>query len=1439
MSSPLDSFQNLPGPAKAGLTLAAGGGIVAAIGAFLGPQGFIVILVGVALVGLLLAGYKMLLKALEKRKANPFAKSLAQNSAAAPQGISEPAKRARLDDLRKNFESGVEKFRAAGKNLYAVPWYLLVGEPGSGKTEAIRHCNVGFPPGLQDQLQGAGGTLNMNWWFTNHAIVLDTAGRLMFEEAPPGQTTEWQEFLKLLRSSRPNCPVNGMLLVIPADSLIRDNADAIEKKAGKIAQQLDSIQRSLGVRFPVFVVITKCDLINGFREFFGDLDDPQSQSQILGWSNPADLDQPFKPEAVEEHLAQVRARMVRRRTLMLQDPVNTENPSGRRIDQVDALYAFPESIGQIVPRLRRYLEMIFVAGEWSSKPLFLRGIYFTSSMREGSALDSDLAEALGVSIESLPEGRVWERDRAYFLRDLFMTKVFKEKGLVTRAGNVKKVQQRRRMMVLGAGFATIAIVAGLMGWSTVAFRRSVGAQLNFWEAAAEKAKAQPGQFAMIRDQGQGSEYLFRGNTSIGPIDGEDRTLAAFHGLVAKRLETPVRVPAVFEPVAGVLGDVERRQFEASRAMFIGSVLRPAVDLSRTKLAREGQDWSDEATAALAQLIRMDTLAAGRSPAGQGPFVDAASLYRYVLTTPADFDTSGGPTLQPTLNQLFPADSWTASAKELGATPPEVLASAVSRFVKYWSVPEKASVPSFAAAAELRRTLLAFRDAEAELLKVDDAFAAGPPASLALHNDAVAAWSRAFAALTEAHAALEAAVQKAGPNADNPPELSRLALEGLLKKGGEAYDALRDQTGPAPAGPDSPLRAQLDTGWTDFEKSAQARAAEIRENLTELKAAYLAASSDPASRLYAVRYRMYAAADGVISAKSEGAGEPGSLMDRMAAVNEGVKGAGETIARQLALAAQVPQCVEASKVSGFAVSLAQRGATYAALDAMAASAPTAPADVATAVQALASRRTDLEAIPAVSIPLTATSREGFAFQPGFNPRAAALLFRDWSWALQSIGVQAPGAAPGLEAEALRSRLGPAQQACRGYAKDYVQYWAVTVPGRDGVPEPQKWAAYRDALVNLDPYRANREVRRLLELSRDALRAVPAELDPEAAKGLARVSRELEELVESRFDTVCEEARTHWAGLGADETTARATILAMTPEAFKNDLLMKFYSEKEEGVRYWSGLTLAAVSSLAKSAQEQGIEALGKLRTGFTAYPLIRDPQRSVVLTAEQVAEARTLAAKLGEPKGEERATTIAQGAKLVGQFDQANRQLALLVGETLLKDDRERVWRDKLRSVLAFVHDQPAPQQCEIVILDPAAQAAAPGGDESVINAMHFGWVEIGVGNNPAFKQYNARQAGPDTVKVSLPGPEVTIQFRDTTESKEAVKAVALPAPWNLTGLAQVPGATVEPGAGGKSMLKVPLQFTDGAGRKFCYWIGVRFERAVPAAWPEAGEWPVR
>jgi type VI protein secretion system component VasK len=455
-TAPLQTLGSLPKPIKMGLMYL--GIAVGVLGVFktfkLGQTEKTFLIIAAILLVVISAAYYGWKAWKQKQQNRQFGGEISQHSSATPRSLSDPGQRARLDDMRKKFQSGVDAYKSRGKDLYKLPWYAIVGEPGSGKTEAVRHSNIGFPPGMQDEFQGVGGTINMNWWFTNHAVLLDTAGRLMFEEVKPGETSEWKEFLNLSRKP-PNCPINGLFLVIPSDSLIKDSADAIQKKAGKIAQQLDVIQRVLDVRFPVFVVVTKCDKINGFREFFDGLTDPHLQHQMMGWSNPDPLDEPFKPEMVDKHLEQVAARPRRRRLGLLRDPV-PENNEGRRTDEVDSLYALPHSLELLSSRLRRYLETIFIAGEWSAKPLFLRGIYFSSSMREGSALDAELAEAIGVAVEDLPEGKVWERERAYFLRDLFLDKVFREKGLVTRASNTKRML-RGQQIALWFGFVGLAV----------------------------------------------------------------------------------------------------------------------------------------------------------------------------------------------------------------------------------------------------------------------------------------------------------------------------------------------------------------------------------------------------------------------------------------------------------------------------------------------------------------------------------------------------------------------------------------------------------------------------------------------------------------------------------------------------------------------------------------------------------------------------------------------------------------------------------------------------------------------------------------------------------------------------------------------------------------------------------------------------------------------
>jgi hypothetical protein len=671
----MDKFSNLPAPMK--WFLGATGLTVLLSAGWLGGRGgwklLLIFAAVLAVLLLVLVGGYLLWSAWKRKKHNAqFGGDLQQSTTAAPRGMS-ANDLAKLDSLRKKFQEGVEAFRSRGKNIYTLPWYVIIGEPGSGKTEAIRRCNVGFPPGMHEGendtgYMGAGGTINMNWWFTNYAVLLDTAGRLVFEDVKAGETSEWKEFLKLLKKNRPNCPVNGLLLVIPSDSLIRDSVDQISAKAGKIAQQLDLIQRVLDFRFPVYISITKSDKINGFREFFENVTDPQLQHQIMGWSNPDSLDTPFKPDIVDKHLTQVADRLRRRRLGLLRNPVPESAP--RRVDEVDSLYALPNSLVMLAPRLRKYLETIFMPGEWSAKPLFLRGIYFTSSMREGAALDQELAEAIGVSAEELPEGKVWERDRAYFLKDLFMEKVFREKGLVTRATNTGAMLRRRQMFLYASIFVALSLFLVITWLGKKTIGDTVADRAKYW-VAAKDAGWLNGTWsnAIVLPDNEGGYYAA---TNRYAFSGQRMTLSEFHQRLRSLAENELKRSWTMPGLAAAYNDQSK---VAQRVVFETGVMKPLRDGVARSLGSPVTDYSQAYQAeALAGLLRLEADIQSRR-SGQSVEIDTRAISNSLgcfsrFLTGHDFSSD---------SNLVQVMLWTYGANKAGqgAWPPAWLSTTVT------------------------------------------------------------------------------------------------------------------------------------------------------------------------------------------------------------------------------------------------------------------------------------------------------------------------------------------------------------------------------------------------------------------------------------------------------------------------------------------------------------------------------------------------------------------------------------------------------------------------------------------------------------------------------------------------------------------------------------------------------------------------------------------
>ena len=337
-----------------------------------------------------------------------------------------------ISSLKEKWQSAMATLKSANIKIYDVPWVLLMGEPQSGKTTTLKRSGLDFPIG-RDALSGAGGTVNCDWWFTNDAVVIDTAGRftLPVESAP--DKDEWHAFLKLLTKYRPKCPINSIIVTIPVTSILEDNTAQIEEKAGKIREKLLEVTHVLGIEYPVYIMISKSDLIKGFTEFCASLSSMEN-TQILGWNanvesagfNPSEFDHQF--ETLVQRFYKWSLRRLR------------DLPVG---DEADHIFTFPINFKNIKTKLELYLNHIFKADKYHT-PLLHRGCFFSSGLQEGQAILNAIGENESGPTEFASS---FSRSRPYFIYN-FYRKVFLENGLVRRIGNVTRRERNLKLFAI-------------------------------------------------------------------------------------------------------------------------------------------------------------------------------------------------------------------------------------------------------------------------------------------------------------------------------------------------------------------------------------------------------------------------------------------------------------------------------------------------------------------------------------------------------------------------------------------------------------------------------------------------------------------------------------------------------------------------------------------------------------------------------------------------------------------------------------------------------------------------------------------------------------------------------------------------------------------------------------------------------------------------------
>lgn len=357
------------------------------------------------------------------------------------------------------------------KQLYQIPWYLIIGPPGSGKTTALVNSGLNFPLAERfgvESLKGVGGTRHCDWWFTDQAVLIDTAGRYTTQDSDRTRDAgAWKGFLQLLKRYRKRQPINGAIVAISIADLVSAGEQAMRDHAQAVRSRLQELQSELGIRFPVYVVFTKCDLLAGFNEFFDDLGRTERE-QV--WGVTFDLAQSTKG-LDSEAIGQEFNALTERLSTQLVDKLRHERSEDRR----RALYRFPQQFASIRPLLETFADAAFAPSRYE-QPVQIRGMYFTSATQEGTPIDrvmGAISRSFGLQASAAPAAA--GRGRSYFLTRLLTDVVFSEAAL---AGIDIKGERRRQIFK----WASIATTAAVVVLAIVLWAMSYSYNANLIEA---------------------------------------------------------------------------------------------------------------------------------------------------------------------------------------------------------------------------------------------------------------------------------------------------------------------------------------------------------------------------------------------------------------------------------------------------------------------------------------------------------------------------------------------------------------------------------------------------------------------------------------------------------------------------------------------------------------------------------------------------------------------------------------------------------------------------------------------------------------------------------------------------------------------------------------------------------------------------------------------
>jgi len=313
---------------------------------------------------------------------------------------------------------------------------------------------------------GIGSSPNCEWWFTNQAVILEADRRFASKAKEKSARKNWDTFLELLGKHHSQTPLNGLVITISAAELLQGDVKEIRSRAHLLRRRLDAMRESLRQVFPVYVMVTKMDLLLGFNDYFSGISSVGA-SQIWGATfRQVGQSRGLSQEAYSQEFELLSRALRKRRQMRL---VREENPAVK-----DGTFLFPLEFQGLRNPLEQFLAALCEENAYGTNPL-LRGFYFVASGEGGQVADvvlNEVSQVIGLPGRDFTSSSNYalSSGRTFFLRDFFQKVLLPDRHIArpTR-GAAQQARVLRRTLQFTA--LTVLVLFGVL--MSISFGRNL------------------------------------------------------------------------------------------------------------------------------------------------------------------------------------------------------------------------------------------------------------------------------------------------------------------------------------------------------------------------------------------------------------------------------------------------------------------------------------------------------------------------------------------------------------------------------------------------------------------------------------------------------------------------------------------------------------------------------------------------------------------------------------------------------------------------------------------------------------------------------------------------------------------------------------------------------------------------------------------------------